>query len=376
MTQEEITRLQKYWQDEVEAATTYERLAAMETDPQVRGLLLEMRDVERRHAARWEARIKELGGELPPPPSPWQARWLACKARLAGSRQVFRELEAVEQGAVAGYGVDLSDPESHRIALEAQADEKGHVVTLRAIGQKVPSEGREAILSRERWHRGGGGTIRDFIFGINDGLVSTLSLVSGVAGASPGRGVVLLAGIAGMLAGAISMAAGAYISTKSQREVYEAEISREQEELELEPEEEKEELRILYQLKGFSPEEAERMVERLSQDQELFLEGLVREELGLMPESFPNSWKAGAFSGGAFIIGAVFPLFSFFFLDGAPALVTGAALSIGALFVIGVLKTLFTGLSWLKSGLEMVGIGLFATVVTFFVGRLFGVQLT
>ncbi|MBM4467480.1 MAG: ferritin, partial [Chloroflexi bacterium] len=244
---EELSRLQDYWRDEMEAALTYERLAEAATDPRSRDLLLEMQDAELRHAARWEARIRELGGELSPPPSGWRARWLGLLARLGGQERVFRQLEAVERGAVAGYGLDLADAESARIAAEAQADERDHAIALRALSRPEP-QGLEAILGRETWHKGGGGAIRELIFGVNDGLVSTLSLVSGVAGADPGRGVILLAGIAGLLAGAISMAAGAYISTKSQKEVYEAEIARESEELELEPEEEKEELRILYQL--------------------------------------------------------------------------------------------------------------------------------
>ncbi|MEW6230874.1 MAG: VIT1/CCC1 transporter family protein [Chloroflexota bacterium] len=372
---DESARLQGYWRDEMEAAQTYERLAQAAVDERSRRLLLKMRDAELRHAARWEARIRELGGELPPRPSGRRARWLGLLARLGGQERVFRQLEAVERGAVAGYGAGLADAESSRIAAEAQADERGHAAALRALA-RPEAKGSETILTRERWHRGGGGTMRELIFGINDGLVSTLSLVSGVAGADPGRGVVLLAGLAGLLAGALSMAAGAYISSKSEREVHEAEVSREREEVERNPEEEKEELRILYQLKGFSLEEAERLVERVSQEGGLFLEGLVRDELGLMPESFPNPWKAGAFSGGAFIIGAIVPLVGYFFLEGVPAVLLSAGLSVTALFVIGALKTLFTGLPWLKSGLEMVGIGILATAITYLIGRMFGVQLS
>lgn len=371
MSEQEITRLQGYWRDEVEAAQTYQHLAEAARDERTRRLLLEMRDTEQRHAARWEARIRELGGDLPPPPSARRARRLGLLSRLGGQQQILRRLETVERRAMAGYGADLADAESARIAAEARADEHGHAIALRAL-----AGGPEAILGRERWHRGGGGAMRDLIFGINDGLVSTLSLVSGVAGADPGRGVVLLAGVAGLLAGAISMAAGAYISSKSEREVHEAEVAREQEEMERDPEEEKEELRILYQIKGFSPDEAERLVERMSRESELFLEGLVRDELGLMPESFPNPWKAGAFSGGAFILGAIVPLAGYFFLEGMPAVLLSAALSVVALFVIGVLKTLFTGLSWLKSGLEMVVIGLLATASTYLIGKILGVQLS
>jgi len=372
--EDELARLRAYWRDEMEAAQTYERLAKAAGDERSRRLLLEMRDMELRHAARWAARIRELGGELPPPPSTRKARWLAFLARVGGRERVYRRLEETERGAVAAYGADLTDAVSAAIAAEAQAEERQHAVVLRAMS-RARAEGPEEILGRERWHRGGGGAMRELIFGINDGLVSTLSLVSGVAGAQPGRMVILLAGVAGMLAGTISMAAGAYISTKSEREVYEAEVAREQQELEENPEEEKEELRILYQLKGFSREEAERLVERMSQDRELMLEGLLRDELGLMPERFPNPWKAGAFSGGAFVVGAVIPLMSYLFLEGLPAVVASAGFSAAALFVIGVVKTLFTGRSWWRSGLEMVGIGLFATVITYLIGTLFGVQV-
>lgn len=375
MKKDELDRLQAYWRDEMKAARTYERLAEATADERSRQLLLEMRDVELRHAARWEARIQELGGELPPLPSAHRAGWLALLARLGGQDWVYRRLEETEREAVTAYGADLTDAASTAIAAEAQAEERQHATILRAMS-RAQVGGLGEILSRERWHRGGGGAMRELIFGINDGLVSTLSLVSGVAGAQPGRGVILLAGVAGLLAGAISMAAGAYISTKSEREVYEAEVARERQELEENPEEETEELRILYELKGFSQPEAERLVARMSQDQELMLEGLLRDELGLMPERFPNPWKAGAFSGGAFVVGAVIPLIAyFFFLEGLSAVIASAGLSIAALFIIGVLKTLFTGRSWWRSGLEMVGIGLFATLVTYLIGTLFGVQV-
>ena len=182
------------------------------------------------------------------------------------------------------------------------------------------------------------------------------------------RGVVLLAGAAGLLSGAISMAAGAYISTKSQREVHEAQVGREREELERNPEEEKAELRVLYRLKGYSEEEAAQLVERISQDQELMLESLVRDELGLMPEIFPNPWLAGAQSGGAFLVGAFIPLVGYLFYGGMTATLVSVGISVIALFVVGALKTLFTGLSWLRSGLEMAAIGIFATVTTYWIG--------
>jgi len=368
----ELKVLQSYWRDEMEAASVYERLAQEAHSEETRQLLLEMRDTELRHAKRWEERILDLGGTLPPPPSPWKARYMGWLSKIAGQERVFRQLETVERRAVAGYGADLTDTFNERIARELQSDEKQHAIALRTMSHGGENS-LEAILDRETWHTRGGGAIRELIFGINDGLVSTLSLVSGVAGAAVGRSVVLLAGVAGLLSGAISMAAGAYISTKSQRELYEAQVAREREELENDPEEEKEELRILYRLKGYSAEEAERLVERVSQDQELMLESLVRDELGLMPESFPNPWSAGMQSGVAFVVGAFIPLIGYLLFGGLTATFVSVGISVIALFIVGALKTLFTGLSWIRSGLEMVIIGVFATVITYLIGSLFDV---
>ena len=371
---DEIKVLQGYWRDEMEAADVYHRLAQAARDEQTRQLLLEMRDTERRHAKRWEERILELGGQLPSPPPPWKARWLGWLSRLTGQERVFRQLEAVERQAVAGYGADLSDATSARLAAEMQADERQHAIDLRAMTHSEP-QGVEAILNRETWHTTGGGAMRELVFGVNDGLVSTLSLVSGVAGAAVSKSVVLLAGTAGLLSGAISMAAGAYISTKSQREVYEAQVRREREELMQDPEEERAELVTLHRLKGYSAEEAERLVERISQNEDLMLESLVRDELGLMPETFPNPWLAGAQSGSAFVVGALIPLIGYLLFAGMKATLVSVGISIVALFIVGVLKTLFTGLSWLRSGLEMVLIGIFATVTTYLIGGLFEVGL-
>jgi predicted membrane protein (TIGR00267 family) len=366
----EIEVLQRYWRDETEAAAVYDRLAREARNEETRQLLLEMRDTERRHAERWNQRIVELGGQLPAPPSSWKARWLGWLSRLAGQQRIFRQLEAVERQAVTGYGANLTDAASARVAAQIQADEKQHAIELRAMTRSEP-QGVEAILNRETWHRAGGGATRELVFGVNDGLVSTLSLVSGVAGAAVSQGVVLLAGLAGLISGAISMAAGAYISTKSQREVHEAQVTREREELAQDPEEEMAELRTLYRLKGYSAEEAERLTERISQDSDLMLESLVRDELGLMPETFPNPLLAGAQSGGAFVVGAFIPLAGYLLFSGVTATLASVGISIAALFVVGVLKTLFTGLSWLRSGLEMVGIGIFATVTTYLIGSLF-----
>ena len=369
-----LKRLQAYWRDEVEAASVYDALARQAGNEHTRGLLEEMRDAERRHARRWEGRIEALGGSLPQPPSDWKARRLSWLAKLVGQERIYQQLETVENQAVAGYGFAMADAVSMQMAREMQADERQHATTLEVLGRSN-LQGAEGILSREKWHGRSGGAMREVIFGVNDGLVSTLSLVSGVAGAAVGRGVVLLAGVAGLLSGAISMAAGAYISTKSQREVFEAQVGHERQELEDDPEEERAELRTLLRLKGYTEEEARQMVERIDQSPELMLESLVRDELGLIPESFPNPWLAGLQSGVAFVIGSFIPLIGYLLFGGTTAVLISVGISVAALFVVGVLKTFFTGLPWLRSGLEMVIIGLFATAVTYLIGTLFHVQV-
>jgi len=372
-TVNEIQVLQGYWRDEMEAASVYDRLAQESKDEATRTLLMEMRDTEKRHAGRWEERITALGGTLPSPPSPWKARWMSWLARLAGQGRAFQQLEGVERRAVAAYGADLTGAASAQTAGEIQADEKQHAAALRVMGHGKGQD-LDSILNREEWHTKAGGSMRELIFGVNDGLVSTLSLVSGVAGAAVSRSFVLLAGVAGLLSGAISMAAGAYVSTKSQREVHEAQVALERRELKLDPQEEMEELRILYQLKGYGEEEARQIIERLSQSEELMMEALERDELGLMPESFANPWLAGLQSGAAFVVGSFIPLIGYLFFGGTTAVVISVGISIGALFVVGALKTLFTGLNWLRSGLEMVVIGVVATVFTYLIGSLFHVQ--
>jgi predicted membrane protein (TIGR00267 family) len=370
---DETRLLQRYWRDEMQAAAVYDQLASQAGNEGTRALLQEIRDTEMRHASRWEARIKERGGEVPALRGSRKARWLGWLARLAGQQRVYQQLENVERQAVAGYASGFSDIRDAEMASQMQVDERQHAAALGVLW-RAPVQGLGAIMAREKWHSAGGGAMRELVFGVNDGLVSTLSLVSGVAGAAVSQGMVLLAGVAGLLSGAISMAAGAYISTKSEREVHEAQVARERGELERNPEEEKEELRTLYRLKGYGEEEARQMVDRLGQSKDLMLESLVRDELGLIPESFPNPWLAGAQSGVAFVIGSFIPLIGYLFFGGAIAVFVSVGISVAALFVVGALKTLFTGLNWLRSGLEMVIIGVFATLITYAIGSLFHVQ--
>jgi VIT1/CCC1 family predicted Fe2+/Mn2+ transporter len=233
------------------------------------------------------------------------------------------------------------------------------------------------IAASERWHRAGrSGTLRAVIFGVSDGLVSNLALVMGVAGASQGEGnFVLLAGIAGLLAGAFSMAAGEYVSMQSQRELFERQIALEKAELEAMPAEEQAELAALYRAKGFSESEANLIAERMFRDPEHALDTLVREELGLDPDELGSALGAAGGSFVAFAIGAAIPVVPYLLLAGPGAFMISILLSLAALFAVGAGVSLLTGRGLLFSGGRQVLIGAAAAVVTYIVGLAIGVTV-
>jgi VIT1/CCC1 family predicted Fe2+/Mn2+ transporter len=233
------------------------------------------------------------------------------------------------------------------------------------------------IAERERWHRSGGrsGTLRAVIFGVSDGLVSNLALVMGVAGASAQNpSFILLAGIAGLLAGAFSMAAGEYISMQSQRELFERQIALERAELEVMPEEEEAELAAAYRAKGFPADEAASIAERIFRDPEAALDILIREELGLDPDELGSPIRAAAGSFVAFAAGAIVPVLPFLIGGGTAALAVSLTLSLGALFAVGAAVSLLTGRSLIFSGVRQLAIGLGAATVTYAIGSIIGVS--
>lgn len=220
-----------------------------------------------------------------------------------------------------------------------------------------------------------GGNLRAAVFGINDGLISNLSLILGVAGASSSSNVILLSGVAGLLAGAFSMAAGEYVSVRSQREMFEHQIGLERDELREYPQEEAEELALIYAARGMDKEPARELARRTISDPEKALDTLAREELGLNPEELGSPWGAAFSSFASFALGALVPLLPFLLLWGDGALTASMALTGTALFGVGALISLFTGRNAVRDGLRMLGIGAAAGAVTFLVGRLLGVTL-
>jgi VIT1/CCC1 family predicted Fe2+/Mn2+ transporter/rubrerythrin len=375
---------------ERDAIVLYDALAAIEKDPHRADAFKRIAGNERRHADIWATKLRETGAKVPEPDGPrMRVRLIILAARLLGTGAVAELVKALEGDEEDAYDLQGASPELVAIA----ADEREHAVIwdrLKTRGQagEIGESGRDGVAiarrarsaaevgQRETWHRAGGrsGTLRAVIFGVSDGLVSNLSLVMGVAGAaSANASFILLAGIAGLLAGSFSMAAGEYISMQSQRELFERQIALERAEMEAMPEEEEAELAASYRAKGFTAEEAARIAHRIFEDPATALDHLVREELGLDPDQLGSPWGAAFGSFVAFAVGAAIPVIPYLFGGGTTILLISLGLSLIALFAVGAGVSLLTGRSPLFSGTRQLGIGLAAAIVTFLIGSLIGV---
>jgi VIT1/CCC1 family predicted Fe2+/Mn2+ transporter/rubrerythrin len=370
-----LQTVEKMWRREVEAATTYKHLADRERDPKRRDILLRLAAQEETHAERWAARMQAATGTRPDRRE--VERGLSWFQRISDPNVVLSRLEQEENRAEAEYEqlmARLTDPEDKRIAEDAKAEEADHAVILRALAggsMPTPRSALDTILHRERWHVRGTGWIGDAIYGVNDGLGAVFGIVSGMAGYTGGSEVVLAAGLAGTLASALSMGAGAYLASKSEREVYESEVARERAEIEEDPHEELLELELFYQLKGFSPEEARSMAERLQKEPKQFLRTLVHEELGLSEASFPNPLRSTVSAAVSTAIGGFIPIIPFFFTVGMPAVIASFIISTVAHFAVGASKALITTRRWWASGLEMTVVGILEAAITYGLGLAF-----
>jgi VIT1/CCC1 family predicted Fe2+/Mn2+ transporter/rubrerythrin len=374
-----IEVVKRNWQAEVETAQTYRDLAGREQNEKRRGILLRMAEAEERHAQRWEQKLRDLGAEPPPLEDTIKRRLNRWWNKVAGAEIAIRRMEATEQRHEAEFNEQaqraLAGEEDVQEFLRTSAlEEKAHARALSAMVPPVsPRTALDKILKRERWHGRGGSWVADAIYGANDGLGAVFGIVSGVAGATNNQQhYILISGLAGMLASTLSMGAGAYLAAKSEAEVYEAEISRERAEVEENPEEEIEEMSLFYQLQGFSPEESQKMAERLAQQPEQFVQVMAQSELGLSEHHFPNQWTAATSAGVSTAIGAFVPIIPFFFSGGVMAVIISFGISLVAHFLVGALKSLITIRSWWASGLEMTWIGIIVAVVTYGLGLAFG----
>src|ERR1041385_8500474 len=287
------------WQAEIETAQTYRDLADRERDERRRGVLLRMAEAEERHAQRWEKTLKDLGAESPVYKDTIARRFNRWWNKIAGAEIAIRRMEATEERQEAQFHNQAQrefagETDVQEFLRKSAIEEKAHARALSVMAPPVsPRTALDKILKRERWHGRGGSWVADAIYGANDGLGAVFGIVSGVAGATNNQQhYILISGLAGMLASTLSMGAGAYLAAKSEVEVYEAEISRERAEVEENPEEEIEEMSLFYQLQGFTPEESQKMAERLAQQPEQFVQAMAQSELGLSEHRFPNQWTA------------------------------------------------------------------------------------
>ncbi len=335
------------WTEEKRAAFLYRVIAAVETGTPREKLFLGLAAEAESQAAIWEKKACAAGADIPAFVPDVRSRIVAGLVRRHGARRLRGVLAAMKVRGMSVYAAGGSGKLfSHRL------DDIGH-------------------------HRGlsGGGNLRAAVFGVNDGLISNASLIMGVAGASADNAMILLTGIAGLVAGAFSMAAGEYVSVRSQREVYEYQIGLERDELAEYPEEEARELALIYETRGIAAGEALRMAQQIIADPEQALDTLAREELGLNPEDLGSPWGAALFSFFSFAAGSAIPLLPFVFGAGGTSLTLTVILTALALFIVGATLSLFTGRSAILSGLRMLAIGAAAGGITYLVGKLLGVSL-
>ena len=369
-----ITGLQQAWRDENASARNYQALAEREPNSERKAILLRLAEAEVKHAANWQARLKELGadpGIYQESTSERTRRWLLVQS---GTESAVVKLEAMENEADALYDdlLKVATGNDRDQIAEAQREEEAHARVLNDMtGAFSPTQRKlDRLLGREK-HVTAGGWIGQAIYGANDGLGAAFGVVSGVAGATAADAkFVLLAGVTTAIASALSMGSGAYLATKSEREVYSAEIERERLEIEQNPAEEREEMELFYQLKGFSPAEAKKMTAKLAEQPEHFLKTLTHEELGLSERSFPNPWRAAFSATASTAAGAFIPVIPFFFMHGTPALIASFIISTAAHFAVGAAKVIVTGRSWFKSGMEMTFVGLGEAIITYGIGLL------
>ncbi|HEV2303448.1 MAG TPA: VIT1/CCC1 family protein [Stellaceae bacterium] len=357
-------------QGEIDGAALYRTLAEAEKDPRLSTVYRRLASVEEAHAEFWKTRIRALDQRVPILRPGFRTRALGWLARRFGPAFVLPTLDTLEHMDSGAY-----DAQPEAVAGGLPAAERSHARILAAVAASAPGAlGGPALARLEGRHRGmGGNALRAAVLGANDGLVSNLSLVMGVAGASLAPRTILITGLAGLVAGASSMALGEWLSVNTARESYQQQIATEAEELEEVPDEEKAELALIYQAKGLPEAEAKALAERLIANHNTALDTLVREELGIDPQELGGSaWKAGAVSFLLFAAGAIFPVAPYFALGGLAAAAASLCASGVALLLIGGGTALFSGRGVAFSALRQLLVGAAAAGITYGIGRLVG----
>ena len=366
----DVDRWRRNLQGEVDGALIYRAMAAKAGDERLAELYRRMAESEDRHAALWRGQLDQAGAASRAVDPTARARILAWLARTGGAGLVAPIVAGQERSARRMYD---DQPEAAETSLPA--DERSHA---RLLGEITGGTTGSVLARFEGRHRAvGGNALRAAVLGANDGLVSNFSLVMGVAGASAGGAPVLVAGLAGLLAGSLSMALGEWLSVQSARELYESQIATESVELASFPREEEEELRLIYEAKGLDAERARDLARRVIEgDAATALDTMSREELGIDPDELGGSaWVAAGTSFVLFATGAIIPVLPFLIGAGAGAIVASAVMSGVALFALGAAITLLTGRHPLFAGLRQVGFGMAAAAITFGIGTLLGTAI-
>ncbi|HEX2062758.1 MAG TPA: VIT1/CCC1 transporter family protein [Thermoanaerobaculia bacterium] len=354
--------------DELNGAALYDALADAERDERLAEVYRRLADVERRHAERWRRKL-EAAGEPPVSFRPsWRTRTLGWIARRFGTGVVLPSVQTLERADTNKYA-------SQSDARDFHGEERSHSRVIQLMTSMRGGFAGNDVARLEGRHRtAGGNALRAAVLGANDGLVSNLSLVMGVAGAAMSERTILITGLAGLLAGAGSMALGEWLSVQSSRELYRHQLETEEEELLNAPEEEEEELALIYQARGLDEQQARAFAASMMRDTNTALETLAREELGIDPQELGGSaWQAAIVSFCLFSLGAIVPVIPYFFASGSMAVLLSVAFSTVALFTIGAAITLFTGRPVWLSGLRQVAFGLIAAAMTYGIGRAVGV---
>jgi vacuolar iron transporter family protein len=379
-----VKALSSNWQAEMRGYRTYNTLSKQENDPYRRRTLRNLALAEKHHADLWASRLAGLGAAAPEYQGPESGDASSLTNRIGGQDLALRRLELDESRDIARYGKqlqELGDEPSVAILKEVLADEADHYVTLSGlIRHHLPTTAplepelaqqalNELVAARDKGQPKAASWIGDAIYGVNDGLGAIFGIVSGVSGATLGNSrFVLIAGLAGMIASALSMGSGAYLAAKSEREIYEAEFARERDAVEYNEAEARELLSLTYQVRGLSAEEADHFTGRIAEKKEQLVEALARERLNINEEGLSKPWVSATSGALSTAIGAFIPVLPFFFMAGLPAIVVAAIISLIAHFAVGAAKSLITIRSWWSSGLEMTLVGALEGVVTYVVG--------
>jgi len=360
-----------FYEDEMNSALLYEEVARNEKNPKLAEVYQRLAATERNHAATWRKKLEEAGVSLEPFKPSWRTRTMLWLSRRLGVEAILPSLSNMEMGGSHAYTAQDGGG-------QMAASEQSHARLLRLIGKSMHGglEGGALAKLEGRHRTAGGNALRAAVLGANDGLVSNFSLVMGVAGAAVAGKGILLSGLAGLLAGSISMALGEWISVQSSRELYKRQIEIELEEIEQAPEEEMEELALIYQSRGLDESAARQLAGQIMSNPQNAIDALSRDELGIDPDELGGSaWEAALTSFLLFALGAILPVLPYFFLSGIPAIAASTGLSALGLFVIGAAITLFTGRPVWSSGLRQVAFGLAAAAITYLVGRMLGVSV-